>query len=51
MGRKLVTLLDEIKKAGSYSLKFDASEYSSGIYFYRIETHDFSDTRKMQLIK
>jgi hypothetical protein len=38
-------------KAGPYSMNFDASGLSAGIYFYRITAGSFSDTKKMILIK
>jgi len=41
----------EFNFAGSYELEFDASNYASGLYFYRIETGTFAETKKMVLIK
>ncbi|HMR00693.1 MAG TPA: T9SS type A sorting domain-containing protein, partial [Ignavibacteria bacterium] len=41
----------EFKKAGSYGMKFDGSELSSGLYFYSLEADNFKDTKKMILIK
>jgi hypothetical protein len=38
-------------KAGSYEFKWDAKEHSSGIYFYRITTNNFTETKKMLLLK
>ena len=37
--------------AGTYSVDFNASTFSSGIYFYKIETNGFSSVKKMMLIK
>ena len=51
LGREVKTLVNEELKAGSYRIGFDGSRLSSGIYFYRLETHDFAETRKMILIK
>ncbi|UCC79371.1 MAG: T9SS type A sorting domain-containing protein, partial [Candidatus Zixiibacteriota bacterium] len=51
LGRITETLLDEEKQAGRYQIPWDASDYSSGVYFYRIEKGDFSETRKMILLK
>jgi hypothetical protein len=50
-GREVLTLVNEKLNAGSYSLKWDASVYSSGIYFYKIEAESFADTKKMILVK
>ena len=51
LGRKVHTLINEVKKAGEYNVVFDGSSLSSGTYFYRIEAGDFVDTKKMVLIK
>jgi hypothetical protein len=51
MGQKVATLIDEIRPAGSYSVTFNASGLSSGIYIYRIETDSFTATRKMLYLK
>lgn len=51
-GREVLTLVNEKLKAGTYSLKWDASVYSSGVYFYRMTTDaGFTETRKMILVK
>jgi agmatine/peptidylarginine deiminase len=50
-GREVNTLADEVFKAGSYKVDFDATGLSSGIYFYRIYYNGQSDTKKMILIK
>jgi photosystem II stability/assembly factor-like uncharacterized protein len=51
-GREIFTLVNEKLKAGSYSLKWDASVYSSGVYFYRMTSSaGFNETRKMILVK
>lgn len=51
LGRKVETLVDEEKKAGQHRALWDASDYSSGVYFYLIETGDFTEIRKMILLK
>lgn len=51
LGNEVATLLNEEKSAGSYEVEFNASDLSSGIYFYKIETGKFSETRKMVVIK
>lgn len=51
LGRNIVTLLDEEKAPGKYTIPFDASNLSSGIYFYVLRTNNFIKSRKMILIK
>lgn len=51
LGQKVRTLMNEFKSAGSHSLKINFDNLNSGIYFYKIETSDFSRTAKMVLMK
>lgn len=50
-GKEVALLVNEDLDPGRYNVDFDASQYSSGIYFYTISAGDFSQTRKMILIK
>ncbi|MGB3019024.1 MAG: T9SS type A sorting domain-containing protein, partial [Ignavibacteria bacterium] len=50
-GKVVMNLVDESLQAGSYETTLDASSLSSGLYFYRIETADFSNTKRLMLIK
>jgi len=50
-GREIALLVNENLKAGIYETEINASGLSSGIYFYRLTAGDFSDTRKMILVK
>ena len=50
-GHEIITLVNEQLRPGTYEVEFDAIEYSSGVYFYRLSTEDFSDVKKMLLIK
>jgi len=50
-GKEIETLTNKEYKPGEYSLKWDANNYSSGVYFYRIEAGDFTNVKKMILIK
>ena len=51
LGREVKNLVTEFKQAGSYIVSFDGSKLSSGIYFYRLETGDFVQVKRMILIK
>jgi hypothetical protein len=51
LGNLICTLVAEEKIAGHYSVEFDASNIPSGLYFYRLITSEFSDTKKMILLK
>jgi len=50
-GREVKILVNEVKTAGSYSVAFDASSLSSGIYFYKMTAGEFSDVKKMILVR
>ncbi|MEX0721395.1 MAG: T9SS type A sorting domain-containing protein [Balneolaceae bacterium] len=51
LGRKIFTLLNQQKPAGTYTINFDASKFSSGIYIYQLKAGNFTETKKMTLIK
>jgi len=51
LGDEVASLINEEKPAGSYEVKFDASQLSSGIYFYKLQTGSFIETKKMMLLK
>ena len=50
-GKEISKLVNGNLNAGHYQIKWDASKYSSGVYFYRIETEGFKDVKRMMLIK
>ena len=51
LGREVKSLVNEIQKAGSYSVILDASNLASGTYYYRMEAGDYLNTKKMIVIK
>jgi len=51
LGNKVATLLNGFKPAGRHSISFNATNLSSGVYFYRINSNGFVETRKMILEK
>ena len=51
LGREVATLVNEAKSAGTYTVEFDASQLTSGIYMYRIQAGKFSSTKKMILLR
>ena len=51
LGQKIATLINDKVKAGHYTSAFDGSDLASGIYLYRMVTDQFSDTKKMVLLK
>jgi hypothetical protein len=50
-GREIITLINKQQEAGYYTISFNASNLSSGVYFYRIITRDYIATKKMLLVK
>ncbi len=50
-GQKIETLLSEQKKSGKYKIVWNANNFASGVYFYRIQTDNFVQTHKMLLLK
>jgi photosystem II stability/assembly factor-like uncharacterized protein len=51
LGREVATLVNQVMQPGSYSVDWDASNYPSGVYFYKLEAGDYTQTKKMVLIK
>jgi len=51
LGREVMTLVNGKQDAGSYNLNFNASNLSSGVYFYRLQAGSFVQTKKMMLVK
>jgi hypothetical protein len=51
LGRAVATLVDEAQKAGYKSTDWQAAAFASGVYYYRIEAGDFTQTKKLMIIK
>ena len=51
LGREIETLVNEEKGVGRYKVEFNGSNLASGLYFYRITSNNYSDTKKMVLVK
>jgi len=51
LGREAITLVDDFRQTGRYSVQFDASRFSSGVYFYSIRSGEYTTVKKMLLIK
>jgi hypothetical protein len=51
LGREVTTLVNQQLQPGTYNIEWNASDYPSGIYFYKLETGNFVDAKKMVLVK
>lgn len=51
LGKEIATLVNKIQSAGNYEVKFNASNLTSGIYFYTLTSGGFNNTRKMTILK
>jgi hypothetical protein len=51
LGQEVEKLIDHRLKAGYHEVEFNSSLYASGIYFYRLQTADFVETKKMILLR
>ncbi len=51
LGRDVTTLVDGIKDPGTYTVRFDASNLASGVYFYRLQSGDFAQSRRLVVVK
>lgn len=51
IGRGVATLVDEVQRAGEYSLYWNARGIPSGVYYYRLRAGEFSATKKMILVR
>lgn len=51
IGREVATLVNEVKDAGNYSLQFNGENLSSGLYFVKLQANDYSEMKKIVLLK
>jgi len=51
LGREVAALVNGYKNAGNYSVNFDGSKLSSGVYFYELKSGKYSNTKKLLLLK
>ena len=51
LGQKVTTLVSQKQSAGTYSAKWDAARLASGIYFYKLQSNGFVQTKKMFLLR
>jgi hypothetical protein len=51
LGRELETIVNEQLQPGTYEVKWDGSNYPSGVYFYTFQANNYKETRKLMLIK
>lgn len=51
LGKEVMTLVNNFQMAGTYSVRMENKSLSSGVYYYKLITDDFSDTKKMILVR
>jgi len=51
LGREVATLVNEVKQPGGYTVQWDASRQSSGVYFYRLQAGSFVNVKKLILLR
>jgi hypothetical protein len=51
LGREVATLVNEEKPAANHTVQWDAYPFASGVYFYRLQAGNFSDTKKLLFLK
>jgi uncharacterized protein (UPF0218 family) len=51
LGKEVTTLINEEKQAGKYSIDFNASKLSSGVYLYELRSNEYKSTKKLLLMK
>ena len=51
LGKEITTLVNELLNPGTYEITWDGSNFPSGVYFYKLVEGDFTDSKKMILMK
>ncbi len=51
LGREIKTIVNKEQSPGNYEVTFDATKFSSGVYYYRLQSGDFIQVKKMILLK
>ncbi|MCX7984300.1 MAG: T9SS type A sorting domain-containing protein [Bacteroidetes bacterium] len=51
LGREIATIVNEVKQPGTYTVAWNATGFTSGVYFYKMQAGNFTDIKKMVLLK
>ena len=51
LGREVATLVNENLQAGKHTITWDAGNLPSGVYYYKLQTEKFTETRKLMLTR
>ena len=51
LGKEMTVLVNGVQEKGSYKVDFVADDYPAGLYFYKLETGEFTSVKKMLLVK
>ncbi len=51
LGNEVASLVDEQKQSGAFEVLFNASDLSSGVYYYQLKAGEFTSTKKLVLMK
>jgi len=51
LGKEMAVLVNKNQQTGKYQVEWDGTNYPSGIYFYTLKSSDYSETKKMILLK
>jgi hypothetical protein len=51
MGRDILELINETKQPGEYEIELDGRNLAGGMYFYKLQTENYTETKKLILLK